>query len=124
MYMIIEAGTRRGRVISEDSHGYSYTKKWKKAGSTTSKVTWLFSIRNKFQRCARSVHQDDDFLKTGLNTEHPHPARSGTEVAVAVKSLVKPRAKAKVFKSVGTIVEEVVSTEVDPDGRLLAVRIM
>ena len=115
-YKTIEAGTRRGRVILVDSHGYSYTKKWKKAGSTSSKVTWLCSIRNKFQRCAVSVHQDGDSFKTGLHTEHSHPARPGTEVAVAVKSLVKARAKAEVFKSAGAIVEEVISTEIDPDG--------
>ena len=46
-YKMVESGTKRGKVILVDSHGYTYTKKWKKVGSTSSKVTWLCSVRGK-----------------------------------------------------------------------------
>ena len=114
-YKIVEAGTKCGHDILVDSHGYSYTKKWKKAGSSSSKVTWLCSVRGKLHRCAVSVHQDGDVFAEGLHALHTHPAHPGADLAVEVKADVKSRAKTEVFKSAGAIVEEVISTKAPPE---------
>ncbi|XP_038055839.1 uncharacterized protein LOC119727838 [Patiria miniata] len=114
IYKTVESGTKRGKVILVDSHGYTYTKKWKKAGSTSSKVTWLCSVRGKLHRCAVSVHQDGNLFHAGLHTKHTHPAHPGADVAVQVKALVITKAKADIFKSAGAIVEDVITTLTHP----------
>ena len=114
-YKTVESGTKRGKVMLVDSHGYTYTKKWKKAGSTSSKVTWLCSVRGKLHRCAVSVHQDGNRFCAGLHTKHTHPAHPGADVAVEVKALVITKAKADIFKSAGAIVEDVITTHLQPD---------
>ena len=39
---IVEAGTKRGHdILAWTAMANAYTKKWKKAGSSSSKVTWL-----------------------------------------------------------------------------------
>ncbi|XP_038055804.1 uncharacterized protein K02A2.6-like [Patiria miniata] len=114
-YKTVESGTKRGKVILVDSHSYTYTKKWKKAGSTSSKVTWLCSVRGKLHRCAVSVHQDGNLFHAGVHTKQTHPAHPGADVTVQVKALVITKAKADISKSAGAIVEDVITTHLQPD---------
>ena len=108
-FKIIDGGSQRSKPLQVDSHGYTYTQKWRKPNSTSSSVTWLCSVRNKINRCRVSVRQDGLQFCFGVHAQHIHPARPGGDVAIQAVATVKKAAVEDVFRPAGALVESVLT---------------
>lgn len=111
-YSIVEEGTKRGRNLLLDSHGFSYSVKVDKR-CKGSKITWRCTSRGKIGPCQAKVTQDGDIYVPSLHS-HNHPAKPGREQFLKTSAEVKKRGKNELFRSALTIVE-VMTSNISPD---------
>ena len=74
-YSIVEGGTKRGRNLLVDSHGFSYSVKVDRRYKG-SKITWRCTSRGKIEPCQAKVTQDGDMYVPSMHS-HNHPAQPG-----------------------------------------------
>lgn len=111
-YQIIPAGTLKGKPLLVDSNGYSYNIKANKNGHP-GKTTWRCSIRNRTFTCKATVLQKGNTFTPGLH-DHAHQAEPGKQKNYEIVADVKRKASEDVFRSASAIVEEVMTSQLQP----------
>ena len=107
-FEILQGASRRGGDLLSDSHGFLYNKR-RVTGVAT---TWICTSRTSI-KCYATVSQRGDNFTRGPKAHH-HPADPESATTHKVHALVKKTARSELYKTAGSVVNEVLAESTEP----------
>ena len=104
-YEVVTGGTKRGKDLLVDSHGYIYNQRKAKYEY---RLDWECTVRSKHTRCYANVKQFGQTFTRGKK-EHCHPPVKGALTKAKISSAAKRVGAKEVFTSAGNIIQDLLT---------------